>query len=325
MRAGFITLGLTALFAAAAPVIAPNDPATPFADRTYASPTHIHVSDASGWHAPFIYRQRLVDRVMHRYADDTSARVPIVWMRGGRLMTVAADEGPLLFLGGDKLGRDVFSELAFGARLSLGVTLIGACGALLIGGMLGAFAGVAGGLIETSLMWLADFMIVLPAIYLLLVVRSMMTIAPDVTTVFTLMAILFAAAAWPGVARGVRGIVATERARDYAQAARAIGAGPIRLVRHVLPAARGFLAVELVLLVPAMLVAEVTLSYLGLGFPSDARSWGTMLQDLNNVALIPEAPWLLAPAVMLFVVVLGLQMVLGPRAERTTLTAASRS
>jgi len=146
-----------------------------------------------------------------------------------------------------------------------------------------------------------------------------------VATVFSLMAVLFAAAGWPGVARGVRGIVVTERARDYAQAARAIGAGPIRLVRHVLPAAKGFLAVELVLLVPAMLISETTLSFLGLGFPVDRPSWGTMLQGAGNVALLPDAPWLLAPAVMLFVVVLGLQLVLGPRAERTTLTVASRS
>lgn len=324
-RIGLIVLALVAVLAMAAPVLAPNDPAMPFADRTYAPPTRVHVADGSGWHAPFIYRQVLVDRVDRRYAEDTSARFPVAWFRGGHLMSVDANAGPLLLLGADALGRDVFSGLAHGARLSLGVTLLGAVGALLVGATIGAWAGVAGGVVEACLMWLADFMLVLPAIYLLLVARAAMPLVLGVATVFSLMAVLFAAAGWPGVARGVRGIVVTERARDYAQAARAIGAGPIRLVRHVLPAAKGFLAVELVLLVPAMLISETTLSFLGLGFPVDRPSWGTMLQGAGNVALLPDAPWLLAPAVMLFVVVLGLQLVLGPRAERTTLTVASRS
>jgi len=324
-RAGVIVLAAIALFAAAAPILAPNDPATPFVDRGYAPPTHVHVSDTSGWHAPFIYRQVLVDRVDRRYVEDTSTRFPIQWWRGGRLMSVDLAGGPLLLLGADAIGRDVFSGLAYGARLSLGVTLVGAVGALLVGAVVGALAGLAGGFLESSLMWLADFMLVLPPIYLLLVVRAKMPLSLDVAPVFTLMAVLFAAAGWPVVARGVRGIVATERARDYTQAARAIGAGPIRLIRHVLPAAKGFLAVELVLLVPAMLIAEATLSFLGLGFPADRPSWGTMLQGAGNVPLLPEAPWLLAPAVMLFVVVLGLQLVLGPRAERTALTVASRS
>jgi peptide/nickel transport system permease protein len=174
-------------------------------------------------------------------------------------------------------------------------------------------------------MGIADFMLVLPAVYLLLVLRSVMPLSLGWTTIFVLMAVIFAAAGWPRVARGVRGIVATERTRDYAQAARAIGAGPLRLAGHVLPAASGFLIVELVLLVPAMLVAEATLSYLGVGFQPDRPSWGTMLQDTTNVQLLADTPWLLAPAALLFVVVLGLQLVLGARSERTMLRASSRS
>ncbi|HEY6358509.1 MAG TPA: ABC transporter permease, partial [Vicinamibacterales bacterium] len=201
----------------------------------------------------------------------------------------------------------------------------GVAGALMIGAVVGALAGVAGGWLEAALMGIADFMLVLPAVYLLLVLRSVMKLSLGWATVFALMAGLFAAAGWPHVARGVRGIVSTERTRDYAQAARAIGAGPLRLVRHLLPAASGFLVVELVLLVPAMLVAEATLSYLGLGFPAERPSWGTMLQDTANVRLLADAPWLLAPAALLFIVVLGLQLVLGARAERTLLKAAFRS
>jgi peptide/nickel transport system permease protein len=324
-RVGLGILALVATFAAAAPVLSPNDPATPFPNRAYARPTRIHLRDVDGWHTPFIYRQVLADRVFRQYVDDTSTRVPLRWWRDGRLFGVEPDGGPMLVLGADPLGRDIFSRLLFGARLSLGVTALGAAGALVIGAAVGALAGVAGGWLEAALMGIADFMLVLPAVYLLLVLRAVMPLSLGWTTIFALMAVLFAAAGWPLVARGVRGIVSTERTRDYAQAARAIGAGPFRLARHLLPAASGFLVVELVLLVPAMLVAEATLSYLGLGFPAERPSWGTMLQDTTNVSLLADSPWLLAPAALLFIVVLGLQLALGARSERTLLKAASRS
>jgi peptide/nickel transport system permease protein len=110
----------------------------------------------------------------------------------------------------------------------------------------------------------------------------------------------------------VRAIVKSERAREYAEAARAAGAGPWRLVRHLLPAAKGFLAVEIVLLVPALLVAEATISYLGLGFVDAQASWGTMMQDAANGPVLAEAPWMLAPAIAVFIVVLAAQL-LNPR------------
>jgi peptide/nickel transport system permease protein len=138
------------------------------------------------------------------------------------------------------------------------------------------------------------------------------------------MSALFAFAAWPHVARGVRAIVAVERTREYADAARASGAGPFRVMRHLLPAARGFLAVEVVLLVPALLVAEATVSYLGLGFPEPDASWGTMLRDAENVRVMTEAPWMLAPAFALFLVVLAVQLVGSARDSANVLLLGER-
>lgn len=324
-RVGATLLALVASLSIGAPYLAPNDPSLPFADRVYAPPTRIYVHDAGGWRAPFIYQTVVTDRLLRQFGEDTSRRVPLRWGRDGLLVTTDRGVGPLLLLGADALGRDIFSRLLFGTRLSLSVAVLGAGGSLVFGAIAGALAGVLGGVIEAALMWLADFMLVLPAIYLLLVLRAEMPLSLHWSTVFLLMASLFAAAGWPFVARGVRGIVATERSRDYAQAARAIGAGPFRLIRHLLPAARGFLMVEVVLLVPALLIAEATLSYLGLGFPDAQPSLGTMLQQTTNVRLLAAAPWLLAPAGLLFVVVLGLQLLVGPRSEQALLRAASRS
>jgi peptide/nickel transport system permease protein len=168
-------------------------------------------------------------------------------------------------------------------------------------------------------MLVADFVLVLPGAYLILVLRGVLPQVLSSSEVFALMAVLFAIAAWPHVARGVRAIVAVERTREYADAARAAGAGPLRLIRHLLPAARGFLAVEAVLLVPALLVAEATVSYLNLGFPEPDASWGTMLRDAANIRVMAEAPWMLAPAAALFLVVLGVQLVGAARDSATVL------
>jgi len=302
-------LMLTAVLALAAPVLAPNRPSDLFLDRNYAPPTRMHVHDNAGFHAPFIYKQVVMNRQLLEFGEDTSVRVPIVWGADGRLASVAGDGGPLLLLGADDLGRDIFSRLLFGARLSLGVTCLGAIGALVLGAFIGGIAGGTGGRTDTALMFIADFMLVLPAVYLVLVFRGSMR--PDLpwVAVFGLMVVIFALVGWPRVARGVRGIVATERAKDYALAARAAGASPLRVLGHLLPATRGFLGVELVLLVPAMLMAETTISYLGLGFPEPTPSWGTMLQQTAKIQMMGDAPWLLAPAIALFAVVLGLQLV----------------
>jgi peptide/nickel transport system permease protein len=129
--------------------------------------------------------------------------------------------------------------------------------------------------------------------------------------VFLILAGIFAVVGAPFVARGVRAIVRTERQLDYATAARSLGAGHLRLVaRHLLPATAGFLAVEATLLVPAFIVAEATLSFVGMGFPDPMASWGTMLHDASNVRVFADFPWLLSPAAAMFLVVLALNLVL---------------
>jgi peptide/nickel transport system permease protein len=318
-RLGALLLAGVALLAVVAPGAVPQRPSDQFADRSYAPPMRIRVHDATGWHLPFVYRQVLEDRLLRQYGEDRTRRVRLDWFTRGHVASVDPTDGPLLLLGADALGRDVFSRLLSGARRSLGVTVAGVLGALLVGVVAGGLAGGLGGAADRLLMLVADFIIVLPGAYLVLVLRGVMPLVLTPWQVFWLMAVLFAVAAWPHVARGVRSIVAVERSRDYVMAARAAGAGPVRLVRHLLPSVRGFLGVEIVLLVPALLVAEATISYLGLGFPEPTASWGTMLQEASNVPVMATAPWMLAPAAALFVVVLGAQLVGVGRASATVL------
>jgi len=316
---GLTLVGTIALVALLAPVLAPNGASEMFPDRAYAPPMRVRVFHEGSLRAPFVYRQVLADRLMREYREDTSAPVPLEWFANGRVVSSGDATTPLLLLGGDALGRDIFSRLLTGARLSLGVTLAGALGALFIGTLVGGLAGSAGGGTDSALMFVTDFLLALPGAYLVLVLRGFLPLVLSQGVVFGLLAALFAFAAWPHAARGVRAIVAVERRRDYAEAARALGAGRFRLAAHLMPAARGFLAVEAVLLVPALLVAETTVSYLGLGFTDANPSWGTMLIDAASLNAMRQAPWMLAPAAALFLVVLGVQLVASTPASRQTL------
>ncbi|HQX80665.1 MAG TPA: ABC transporter permease subunit [Vicinamibacterales bacterium] len=310
--AGAVLLAIV-LMATAAPWISSNRPDLPFDDRAYAPPMRVHLRDAAGWHAPFVYQQRLVHRINRTYVDDHTARVPLRWFANGHLVSIDPGAGPLLWCGADALGRDLCARLVYGARLSLGVAALGAFGALLLGALLGAVAGSSGGRLDTLITTVADFVLVLPVVYLVIVLRATRPLVISPAEIFWLMTILFALAAWPDVARGVRAIVATERTRDYAAAARALGAGPWRVMTHLLPAAYGFLRIEFVLLIPALLVAESTLSFVGFGFGGATPSWGGLLKDGEALTAMYSAPWLLLPAAALFVVVLALQTVAGGR------------
>jgi len=311
-RAGLALIVSVALAAALAPFLTPHAAHHVFEDRAYAPPMPIHVAGEDGrWRAPFVYPVRLVDRLERRYEQDRANPVTLAWFSGG-VVVQASDEirGPWLPLGGDGSGRDVFARLVYGARLSLAVALLAAFGALLIGTLVGGVAGAAGGLVDDALMRLSEFVLVLPAMYVVLSLRAALPLVLPTSQVFALVAGILALVGWPIVARGVRAIVAAERDRDYAQAARSLGMGRGRLlVRHLLPAAQGFIATQATLLVAAFILAEATLSFVGLGFPEPSVSWGVMLQEASNVAAISDAPWTLAPAAAIFIVVLGVNLI----------------
>jgi peptide/nickel transport system permease protein len=309
-RFGLTLLAIAAAAAIAAPILAPHAIDQQFRGYLNAPPTWPHVrGDAGEWHAPFIYPWVVTSALEQRY-EQRSTPVPLTWFAGGHLIT-SADDGraPFLLLGADSYGRDVFARLLYGARISLGLSIAAALGAALIGALVGGMAGYAGGLVDDLLMRGSDFVLVLPAMYVVLVLRSVLPLVLSSSFVFFLLASIFAVVGAPFIARGVRAIVRSEKQLDYSVAAMSLGAGHTRLlVRHLLPAARGFLLIELMMLVPAFIVAEATLSYVGLGFPDPVASWGTMLHDAATIRAFAEFPWLLSPAAAMFLVVLGLNL-----------------
>jgi len=311
-RFGLALLAGTVVAAAGAPVLAPYAIDRSFRGFLNAPPTRPHVrDDEGGWHAPFIYRWRLVSQLEQRYEEDRSTRVPLTWFNEGRLVTSSADDVPFFLLGADSYGRDVFSRLLFGARISLGLSFVAAAGATLLGVLLGGVAGYAGGLLDDLLMRGSDFVLVLPAMYVALALRSALKLVLPPFEVFALLAGIFAIVGAPFIARGVRAIVRSEKQLDYSVAVASLGASHLRvLLRHLLPAARGFVAVEITMLVPSFIVAEATLSYVGLGFPDPVASWGTMLHDASNIRAFADFPWLLSPAAAMFLVVLGLNLLM---------------
>jgi peptide/nickel transport system permease protein len=292
---------LVALVAIAvfAPMVAPYESGEAFRDFLHAPPMRPHFDGVS----PVVYPLVLADRLEQLFEPDRTRTVRLPWWQHD----VSA---PVFLLGADDFGRDVLSRLLYGARTSIGLSLVATIGAVLLGALAGACAGYRGGWVDDVIMRVADFVIVLPSIYVVLVLRAVLPLVLPASTVFLLVSWIFVVVGWPFVAKGVRAIVAGERDREYVQAARSLGAGPVRILAvHLLPACGGHLLVQATLLLPAFILAEATLSYIGLGFPEPVASWGTMLAGAGNYNAVARFPWTLAPAAAIFLLVLATNLI----------------
>ena len=228
-------------------------------------------------------------------------------------------------LGTDDLGQDIFARMLYGGRISLAVGLAAMTMAILVGVTIGAIAGISRGSIDTALMWLTDLFLSLPQLPLLLLLiylfRDSLKAAfgPEVG-VFIMIVLVIGGFRWMPVARLVRAQFFSLREKEFVEAARALGASTARqVVRHILPNALGPVIVAGTIDVAAAIIAESTLSFLGLGFPPDIPTWGRILFDAKDYLDI--APyWALFPGAAIFLAVLtinfigdGLRDALDPR------------
>ena len=309
-----VALGVLAAMAIAAPAVAPHHPDRVFSDAPDAPPTPIRIVSSDGsLRAPYFRPQRLVSRLERRYEEDAAREIPLVVFQRGHVVTDPGVPGaPFLLLGADAAGRDVFARVVFGARASLGIAGIAVIGAVILGVLVGGYAGARGGWTGAALMRLADVVAVLPAIYVVVTLRAAMPLVLPTSVVVVLLALLLAVVGAPWIARGVRAIVLAERRLAYVEAARATGAGEWRVLwRHLLPATGGFVGRQATLLLPSFVLAEATLSFVGLGLPDTVPSWGTALREAADVSALAAFPWILAPAAAIFVVTLLVNLLIG--------------
>ncbi len=214
---------------------------------------------------------------------------------------------PFFLLGADGLGRDLFSRIVHGARISLSIGLAGVAISFVIGVLVGGISGFFGGWIDTATQRLIEILDSIPSVPLWIGLAAIipLTLAPGL--VYFLITLILAFIGWTGLARVVRGRFLTLKEEDYILAARLDGASPLRIVvRHMVPSFTSHIIAALSLAIPTMILAETTLSYLGIGLRAPVVSWGVLLQDAQNIRTIVEAPWLLLPGAAVIVTVLAL-------------------
>jgi peptide/nickel transport system permease protein len=289
---------------------------------------HFRNPDGSFSARPFIYARRLVDPLERRYEEQAGRAYPLelfargytyrlfgVWSTNLHLFGVrdSNERGAprINLLGTDALGRDRLSRLLIASRFSLLVGPLGTLAASCFGIILGCMSGYARGLFDTLLMRAADVMMSLPVLVLILAARAAFPLELPPLRAASLLILIFLAVGWAEMARLARGLVTALRRREYVLAAESLGLTQTRILfRHILPNALRPLIIQVTLMLPAFLLAETALSFLGVGLQEPEASWGNMLASAADPTLLREhALLLLAPAFSIFLFVLGVRLI----------------
>ncbi len=291
------------------------------ADHLYAPPQSINLWHEGKFIGPYVYPiSGEADLVNFQwvYEEDTSSLQRLKWFCDGatyRLFGLiksdthlfCAPEGATVFLwGSDRLGRDVFSRILYGAQLSLTVGLIGITVSFLLGITFGSIAGYFGGWVDWVINRTIEILRSLPELPLWLALSAAVPSNWGPVAVFFIISIILGILDWPGLARAVRSKFLALREEEYVRAAEMMGAKPGRVIRrHLLPNFSSHLIASATLSIPAMILGETALSFLGLGLRAPAVSWGVMLNDAQNLASIEIYPWTAIPMLPIIVVVLA--------------------
>jgi peptide/nickel transport system permease protein len=315
-----IVLGLLHAIVACAGFLAPYDPIEQDRDRPYAPPMRFHVVDHGHFHVrPFFYQVHERQGSFGDFEEKKSttfslhffvpgARYRLFGFVPSRLHLFGADGARLYVLGSDGLGRDQFSRILYGGQISLLSGLLGAGATLFFGAFIGTVAGFYGGWRDALLMRLAELFLALPWLYLLFALRAFLPLSVSPMKAFLLVITVLAAVGWARPARLVRGVVLNAKERDFVRAARGFGASDVYLLRrHVLPETRSVLLTQAAILVPQFVLAEMTLSFLGLGIPEPEPSWGNQLAALQQYSVLVSYWWIYLPALAIVPFFVGYQ------------------
>ena len=213
----------------------------------------------------------------------------------------------MFLLGTDNLGRDIFSRLLYGSRISLTIGFVAVAVSLFIALFLGGLAGYFGGLWDWMVMRLAEFIILIPGLYLILFLRSILSTNLNSGQSYAIITLILSAVGWPGTARMIRGMVHAIKRNDFVANAE-LESMPARaiLFRHIIPQMASILIISVTLGIPGFILGETALSYLGLGIVDPAVSWGSMIsRDATTITNLVQFPWLFTPGLFLIIIALA--------------------
>jgi peptide/nickel transport system permease protein len=293
---------------------APYDFAAQGRDTPFAPPTAIHFVDAAGtFHIrPFVYAPRDAAQTALITEAASQQSFPLHWFVPGapykiaglitsRMHLFGVEKPARIFLmGSDAYGRDQFSRFLYGGQISLLAGLIAAILSVSIGILVGGVAGYCGGWLDGILMRGGELFLALPWLYLLFAVRAALPLHISQWQVFLLLISVMGLIGWARPARLIRGVVLSAKERNFVLAARGFGASDAYLLRrHVLPQTSAVLLTQITLLVPQYVLAEVTLTFLGLGVGEPKPSWGALLSSLQQYSVLSSYWWMFLPALLL--------------------------
>ena len=293
---------------------APYDFATQDREMPFAPPTHLHFVDAQGkfhFH-PFVYGYDIATvKVADAAVNPNQAYALEFFVRGApyriaglitsRVHLFGVEEpGHINLLGTDAYGRDQLSRFLYGGQISLLAGLLAAALSVSLGALVGAVSGFYGGWIDETLMRGGELFLALPWLYLLFAVRAALPLHIGGWQVFLLLVAVMGLIGWARPARLIRGVVLSVKERSFVHAARGFGASDFYLMRrHVLPQTYGIVLTQMALLIPQYVLAEVTLTFLGLGVSEPMPSWGALLSALQQYYVLSSYWWMFLPALLL--------------------------
>ena len=268
-----------------------------------------------------VREHRVIDRAVWKYARVKNKEYihRLVWFAKGseyklfgvfpcrRHLFGSSSEYPAYLLGADNLGRDLFSRIVYGSRISLTIGFVATAASLFLAVLLGGIAGYAGGGTDWSIMRLAEFFMLIPGLYFILFLRSLLNARMDSGASYMIITLILALVGWPGSARTIRGLVHSIKREEFVLDADIEGVPvPVIIFRHIIPQTASLLIVSTALSVPGFIMSETTLSYLGLGISDPAVSWGSLInRDISTLSNLRNYPWLLYPVLALLAVTLG--------------------